>query len=484
MQLYDWQEHDLETLRAAGYVGLLAMEPGSGKTVLSVAAALESGAEQVLVIAPQPTHSSAWQKTVDSFLPDTDVRVIGRSKKAEKDALFDFEIGVPGWYICTPQFFTRADIGSWFPDMLIVDEIHQLGAPNSKGQRKLSGYRKTDKPISLQARMRLALSGTPSRNNFERMWSITKFLWPERYGPAQLGDPDFKRWARFHMDSVYTPFTPSKVKFTYEKEPGRLFRSMPCVVQHFRRRECCEWHPDGFLSQDEPQVLHETVELLPEQRQAIADLEDQALAWFDGKPLVTEVPIVTQLRIRQVCLAVPTLVPTIDADGGESLSVEFAPDAKSPVIDAMLARLENLETGEPVVVFTASQKFAALATARFNAAGYSAFEYSGARKNDDRSEDMRKFGKPGGHQIAVVVISAGGTGLDGIQKVCKTEFWSDRDLDRTNNLQAEARADRMGARGQVQRVIFHDSLGYSDARLTRESLENSRLAKSLTRRTK
>lgn len=474
MKLYEWQEADLATIRANGYVAPLFQEPGSGKTVVSVAAALECGAEQVLIIAPEATHGSAWAETAEA-MGAPGVRRIGRGSKGEKAALADLEMGYAGWYITTPQFFTRADIGSWWPDMLIVDEIHQLGNPRSKGQKKLSGASKTDKPISLQATYRLALSGTPARNNFERMWSVTKFLWPERNGPAQLGDYDFNSWSRYHMDSVYSPFTPSKRKFTGEKVPGRLISMMPCVIQHFRRRRCCEWHPDGFLTTQEPQVIRESYALLPSQRVAIRDLQDQQLAWFGEHPLVTEIPITTQMRIRQVCLAVPTLVP--DGEGG--YSVEFAEDAESPLLDAMLSRMEQLDESEQVVVFCASQKFAALAADRFSGAGYPAMEFSGATKKT-RAADLEAF-KAGGFRVAVIVIQAGGTGLDGLQRVCGTEFWAERSLDRTDNAQAEARVDRLGAARQVQRFIFTDDAGLADKRLTKEDIENKALAKSLVR---
>lgn len=474
MRLYDWQREDVDRLAEAGYVGLLSIEPGGGKTVIATAAAVESGARQVLVIAPQGTHVSAWGPTVEKFGAGP-VRVIGRNTKAQRDALEDFEFGTDGWFICTPQFFTRADISEWFPNFLIVDEVHQLGNPGSKGQRKLSGYSEKDMPIHEQVPMRLALSGTPARNKFERMWSVTKFLWPEQYGPAQLGDPKFVRWAKFHMTSRYTPFGKSKVAWIEEREPGRLFKSMPCVIQHFRRRECCSYHPTGFLKQEEPQVIPVSYELTRAQRDAVRDLQEQQLAWFDGHPMVTDIPITTQLRLRQVLLAEPTLTPTED---GEGYTVSYAPDAPSPLLDEMIDRLDGLDEDEPIVVFTGFQQFAELAVARFRAAGYSAFEFSGAtRKTRDAHKELFLRGEI---QVMVVVIQAGGTGMDGLQAVAKTEFWADRSLDRSDNEQGQARLDRTGAVGQVQRYIFQDSESLSDKRLRKEDMQNQKLARSMT----
>lgn len=504
MELWASQRHDVDTLAQHNYTGLLAIEPGGGKTLLATAAAVESGAGQVLVIAPQGTHGEdGWAGTVKDYAGH-ELRIMSNKLKGQQKALRDFELGYPGWYAVTPQLFTRVeDISPWTPDMLIVDEIHQLNNPKSQGQRKLSGYGARDKPIAHQSGMRLGLSGTPARNHFERMWSNARFQWPELNGRGEIGDDAFYTWRFDRMeqtevitgvswvecsedefrhdrkvgswyrraDGVPERGTPEKVqKFTTEIEPGKLFSEMPCVIQHLRRENCCDFHPNGFLPVDAPQVIPEVIELLPVQKRAIRDLEEQALAWLDEHPLITEIPLTTQQRVRQLCLA----VPSVDEQG----TVTFAPDAKSPLIDRMISKLELLED-DNVVVFTASRLFAELATARFNAAGISAFEFSGAT-TATREADKEKFGTE--YRVAVVVIAAGGTGLDGLQKVAHTEFWSDRDVDRTNNMQTEARVDRFGVAQQVQRYIFSDDMGYADARFDKERVQNSELAKTLRRK--
>lgn len=460
-------------------------------TVLAIAAAIDSGSDRVLIIAPATTHGSAWQKTGEKF--GVQIRTVGSKNKAEKDAKFDFEMGFDGWYIVTPELFTRADTAHWGADMLIVDESHQLSGPNKKGQRALSGYRNTDKPISLRARYRLALSGTPFRNHFERAWSTARFLWPELSGPNEVAEFVFATWQNKRMNKEFAAYLPcpdyrnpcagkcmhARFVFTNEKEPGRLISEMPCVIQHFRRRRCCEFHPEGFLPTDAPTTYEVVVPLLPAQRKAIKGLEERSVAWLEDNPLIANIPITVQLRVREMCLAVPSVTDHYDDEGNLRQKTHFEPDAKSPLIEEMIRRLEVLED-EPVVVFSNSQKFAALATARFNAAGISAMEYSGATKKT-RDADLKRFGREGGPRVAVVVISAGGTGLDGLQKVCKTEFWAERSLDRTNNTQSEARTDRLGSIGQVDRYIFRDDMGYSDAQWTRESLLNAELALSTTR---
>ena len=89
---FDWQNEDLATLHENGYVALLNMEMGSGKTALATWAIERSGSQRVLIVAPDPTHSSAWIPTVRDLL-NKEARPIGNTGKARKEALFDFELG-------------------------------------------------------------------------------------------------------------------------------------------------------------------------------------------------------------------------------------------------------------------------------------------------------------------------------------------------------------------------------------------------------
>ena len=173
--------------------------------------------------------------------------------------------------------------------------------------------------------------------------------------------------------------------------------------------------------------------------------------------MVADLTITQKQRIRQMCLGVPTV-----SEEGE---VTFEPDCASPFYDELVSILESLDEGEPVVVFVESQKFARVVSDRLNGDGYSAFEYSG-KTTSTRNEDLSRFGKD--FQVAVVVISAGGTGLDGLQRVANTEAWLERSTDPTLNLQAEGRLDRIGSTKGVQRFLIQDDLGYAEGRFSKQ----------------
>jgi hypothetical protein len=64
---------------------------------------------------------------------------------------------------------------------------------------------------------------------------------------------------------------------------------------------------------------------------------------------------------------------------------------------------------------------------------------------------MGKFGKPGGPQIIVAVISAISEGTDGLQRVCANEVWLSQDDNNLMNEQAKARLLRTGQERMVNR---------------------------------
>ena len=128
LELWDWQKVDQEFLARHNWTALAAVETGGAKTMLAVEAVRNSGAERVLIVAPKQTHHSAWIPTVERQLGLT-ARVIGNGRKADREALADFEWGSPGIYLVTPQFLTRADVSRWEGDMLVVDEALALDTP-------------------------------------------------------------------------------------------------------------------------------------------------------------------------------------------------------------------------------------------------------------------------------------------------------------------------------------------------------------------
>src|SRR5690625_1963629 len=227
-----------------------------------------------------------------------------------------------------------------------------------------------------------------------------RLLWPHLNRRGDIAATNHYMWLYDRMTSakIVTGYNKEKgqkteaTKWLTEREPGRLFNEAPSVIQHFRRRKCCEFHPEGFLDLEEPQEIRRVVELAPAQKRAIREVEDHSITWLDERPLVTKLPITTQQRIRQMCLGVPSVdwitEEELDDEGNivevEKMKVWFEDDCKSPFLDELFEILDNLDEGEPVVVYMESQLFARVAVKRLIDAGYKAFEYSGKVNKRER----------------------------------------------------------------------------------------------------
>lgn len=465
MKPFDFQREDLDTLRKNDYIGLINIQTGGGKTALSVWAAQESGAEQILIVAPQNTHNNAWADTIREITGE-EVQVIGNKNKAQKEAMFRFELGYKGWYAVTPQLmgYVKTDISNWTPDMLICDEIHTYNKPGGKTMKRWV-------QLGMQSKMRLALSGTPARRDFTRMWSNMRFLWGStHFLRGQVAYDNRWSWLaeRVGYEEIYTnqrnpDGTPKKAKkWLNELEPGKLLSEAPCVIQHFRRDNCCRFHPQGFLSHEAPTVIEKVVDLLPAQKRIIRDFENQMMAWLDEHPMIVDLTLTQKLRIRQTCLGVPTLeeYEAEDEFGDPTMkqTLTFEEDCESPVTEEILNILDHLDEGEPVVVFLEMQRFAEVLVKKLQKAGYTAAEFSG-KTVKEREGYLEGFGKD--FQVLVATTASISNGTDSLQRVAQVEIIAQGHVDDTLMEQQSARLDRMGAKGQIERYVLVDDMGYA-----------------------
>ena len=256
-----------------------------------------------------------------------------------------------------------------------------------------------------------------------------------------------------------------------EKKPGTIVGTLPCYIRHLKRQKCCDFHPDG-MDADLPNVvtMERVVQLSAEQKRIYKKLEKDLVVWLGENPLVTEVPVATRVRLRQITLG----VPQID-DLGE---VSFAEDCPSTKLDELFSIIEDAPDGEPMLILTHSQKFAAVTTRRLQSKGFEAFEWSGVKSQKQRDEALESF-IAGKIQFIVAVISAIGEGTDGLQERCSTVVWLSKDDNRLLNEQAAGRLDR---RGQKRSVVSFDIIAedtYDEGQLSKLVMDQIKMNASL-----
>lgn len=448
---YDWQQADIDKCvgsMSATVGGLVTSAPGAGKTLVGTEVAKGLGAQVILIIAPQGTHEGAWKRTiVRQGLTTADKVHTLIGTKPGKKAFAALMWKVPGVYITTPQWFARQKWDKITPDMVIFDEVHLAGAYGIATSKQL---------LELgRVKYRLGLSGTPLRNKFENAWCIVRWI-----EPSKLGD-DFWVWRLTKCATKPHPFAPQGRLVTGEKVPGELFNSLTCYIQHLQRERCCDYHPDGFLAHlPEPLHLEVVVPMAPAQRKFYREMENAlASSLLDDSGDIVRVHaeqfIVVRNMLRRAACALPYAeeVEVVDSDGNTALRtrLKFADDTLAPKIDALVSDLSGYE-GKHTLVLTHSKQIARLAVARIAEAGYNVEGWWGGVSKSRRDAILSSF-VAGDVEVIVGVISAMGTGTDGLQEVCYNLSWLSRDDDASNNVQGLGRLDRLG---QDQRVVVRD----------------------------
>ena len=164
----------LSFLDSAGLGGCLALDMGLGKTPTMLAHVRTSlGRGPTLVIAP-PAVVGNWLAEARKFTPDLNSRVHHGPNRATPDLIPSMAAGAD--LIITTYGTAVRDIAAleqveW--DKVILDEAQAIKNPASETAQQLR---------RLQARTRVALTGTPIENGLGDLWAIMDFTNPGLVG--------------------------------------------------------------------------------------------------------------------------------------------------------------------------------------------------------------------------------------------------------------------------------------------------------------
>lgn len=462
---YDWQEADIKSIIRDGKgSALVTTAVGGGKTLISVEVAKRMGHQTILVIAPPGTHKRSWMRTIARQHPGAKVARLDSTKRGLA-ALADLQWGVPGYYLCSAQWFVRRDMKNIKPDLAIFDEIHIAGAYKNVTRKKLH---------LLKAKCRIGLSGTPLRNHFENAWGIIRWIFPE------CMPKPFYQWRLTDCETEEDWFAIQHRRVIGELEPGKLVNSLPCYIQHLQRERCCKFHPRGFLDGlEEPEEIVRTVQLSAKMRKFYSSMENHFMAWLTtpdesgNVPVVAELPIVARGMLRFCALGMPSL-------NEETQKLYFEEGCESPKINELFDILEDMGD-ETALVYTHSKQFAHEVTRRLNEKNISALEWSGNFSQRVRDKFLEEF-IAGEVRVIVAVISAAGTGTDGMQEATSTEIWLSEDDDGTTNEQGRGRVDRPGQKRRVVRIKVQAEGTYDEGIVSKQIEERLRLNAALRKK--
>jgi superfamily II DNA or RNA helicase len=189
-QLRPYQERGvawLQRLTELGMSGVLADDMGLGKTLEAIALLTSRDQDRPhLVVCPTSVVGN-WEREISRFAPGLPViRHHGPDRAVTRRAFR------PGHVAVTSYALLRRDIGMledvpW--DVVVLDEAQQIKNPSSKGARAAR---------ALDARARLAMTGTPIENRLSELWAIVDVTNPGLLGSQRAFNERFavpiERW--------------------------------------------------------------------------------------------------------------------------------------------------------------------------------------------------------------------------------------------------------------------------------------------------
>lgn len=331
---------------------------------------------------------------------------------------------------------------------IIGDEAHRAKDPRAKQTRAL--WAVSHGPST---RYRWALTGTPIADAIDDLWSIMHFLSPDEF-PRKTAYLD-----RYGLLS-YNAFGGMEVVGIRPETRDEFFSVFD---PRFLRR------PREYALRDvkEPQRETRFVEMSPKQARLYRELAvEMAARLEDGSTLVVPNPLTQTTRLNQAAASylernecVPCagtgakpLAPDEKCTGCNGRGYRFNPILPSNKLDGLLELLEELPAKEQVVVFAVSRRLIERVSDALTAKGITNLVISGAVKEEDRYGVIDKF-RAGDARVCLVVIDAGGEGLDGLQ-CAQVGVFLQRHYSRLKNVQAEGRLVRSGQEGQTLLIDF------------------------------
>lgn len=366
----------LDFLRETGFGGVLADDMGLGKTVQALAFLAREKAQgrldrPALIVAPTSVLPN-WQAESERFAPALDVLAL---RGLDREQLFG-DIARHDLVLTTYPLLMRDHgvlLGQEF-HVAILDEAQAIKNPRAT----VSGL-----AHRINARHRLALTGTPLENNLGEVWSLFEFL-----SPGLLGDETtFRRTLRTpiekHGDKAAQAFLTRRLKpFMLRRTKQEVAKELPAKTEIIER----------VRLEGAQRDLYETVRVLMHEkvRHEIAKkgLAKSHIVFLDAL-----------LKLRQICCD-PRLLKM--------------PQAKKVKQSAKLERLmemipEMVAEGRRILLFSQFTSMLELIEAELDALDIPYVKLTG--DTVDRAEPVKAF-QSGEVPLFLLSLKAGGTGLN------------------------------------------------------------------------
>lgn len=411
--------------------GILADEMGLGKTIQTIAflAYLKEKKNNPgphLIAVPLGTLPN-WASEFEKWCPSIKVLQY-RGNKTERYEL-NKELRRGKFYVLltTFEYILREKrvLNSPKWRCLIVDEGHKMKNVKSKFHATLSDFPSTH---------RVLLTGTPLQNNLNELWSLLNFLMPQTFASAE----DFEKWFEEPFRDQFTEAQREEVALT-EEEKLVVINRLHLVLRPFLLRRV-----KADVLSDLPSKREFTlrIQLSKWQELVYEQLVNKSLKIRDSTGTITTKSVANVImQLRKVVNHPYLFLDQYNLD--DNL---WRVSGKFEVLDRMIPKL--LAFKHKLLIFCQMTQLMDILGDYLETRGYRYHRLDGSMMVGDRQERTADFNDEATDtHIFILSTRAGGLGLN--LQAADTVILFDSDWNPHADLQAQARAHRVGQKREV-----------------------------------
>ncbi|XP_065188566.1 chromodomain-helicase-DNA-binding protein 1-like isoform X2 [Sycon ciliatum] len=405
---------------------ILADEMGLGKTIQSVSVLNRLHHQfqlygPFLVVVPLSTIV-AWQREFETWAPllntivyigDTMSRTRIREHEWMRGNKIKFNVLITTYEILLKDKMFLGSQINWA--VLMVDEAHRLKNEDSLLYRTLQEF---------HTNHRVLITGTPLQNSLKELWALLHFIKPAL----------FDSWERFQEDHSH-----------FNEGDGTRLGELHHELEPFLLRRI-KSNVETSLPAKVEQILR--VDMTSAQKDAYRCIVTKNLGALRRETRSTSINVMMELKkctnhlhlvsIPEEELQVRSLVDRIQAYTSGS--------GKMMLLDKLLVRLK--ETGHRVLIFSQMVRMLDILAEYLKLRRFQFQRLDGSIPDDLRKQALDHFNAEGSSDFCFLLSTrAGGLGIN--LASADTVIIFDSDWNPQNDLQAQARAHRIGQRKQV-----------------------------------
>ncbi|ESP00822.1 hypothetical protein LOTGIDRAFT_238503 [Lottia gigantea] len=397
---------------------ILGDEMGLGKTCQTIAVLTYLNKKPVtspnLVVCPRAVLEN-WQVEFKRFAPKLKVvPLIGAKddrktfcddiKKKSKSGEYPFDVLITTYEICLKDHSFLQSV-PW--NILVVDEAHRLKNHESLLYRTLEQW---------DIGQSFLLTGTPVQNNLMELYALLSFVDDKKFSPSQLD----------HFVAKFSSEDNKKLEELHDLlKPYLLRRTKAGVLK-------------DLPNKSEVVLYHG---LSPLQKKLYKALLTKDLEVFENSnPNAKSTSLMNILMQLRKCVNHPYLFDGVEPEPFELGDHLIESSGKLVLIDKLLGHMKR--NGHRVLMFSQMTHMLDILQDFLSYKGYTYERLDGSVRGEERFLSIQKFNQSDETFVFLLSTKAGGQGIN--LTSADTVIFVDSDFNPQNDLQAAARAHRIG----------------------------------------